>query len=138
MPNPTLKADLNAVEAALSKEIYLQGQIEPYSERVRLETELMNVLGLKTDAARTYVKFALANALLMDRKQLDYGPRNISATGTYGVITRMNDKMSRLLSLFEGGRRRKAKNESIEDSFRDLSNYGVIATMLETKTWPLV
>ena len=48
----------------------------------------------------------------------------------------MSDKMERLANLFNKGRRRKAVNESIIDTFRDIANYGVIAMMLEEGKWP--
>lgn len=96
-----------------------------------------NGLGLQTQAAREFTRISLANALLMDRKQLDYGPENISKFGTFGVVVRMTDKFERLRELFnKGGRRRKAINESIEDTFRDVSNYAIIALMVERGLWP--
>jgi len=73
----------------------------------------------------------------MDQKQQDYGPRNISGFGTFGVVVRMNDKFERLKSLFNKGRRRRAVNESIIDTFRDISNYATIALMIETNQWPM-
>ena len=93
-------------------------------------------LNLKTKASKEFLRIAMANALLMDRKQIDYGPGNISAFQTIGVIVRMNDKMERLKTLHKGGRRRKAQNESLMDTFRDISNYGIIAMMLELNRWP--
>ncbi len=78
----------------------------------------------------------LENALLLDKKQQDYGPGNISAFGTFGCIVRMNDKLERLKTLFNSGRRKRAVNESILDSFRDFSNYADIAHLVETKQWP--
>jgi hypothetical protein len=48
----------------------------------------------------------------------------------------MNDKMERLKTLFNKGRRKRAINESIVDTFRDISNYAIIALMLELGRWP--
>jgi hypothetical protein len=93
-------------------------------------------LPLKTKAAQEFLRLALANAILMDRKQQDYGPGNIAAFGTFGVTVRMNDKMERLKTLFNKGRRKRAINESIIDTFRDISNYAIIALMLELERWP--
>lgn len=101
-----------------------------------LSLHIANVIGLETPAAREFLRYSLANVLLMDRKQKDYGPHNIGQGGTYGCVTRMQDKLSRLLNLFNGGRRRRAINESITDSFRDGSNYNIIALMLENGRWP--
>lgn len=92
-------------------------------------------LDLKTLAGKEFLSIALENTLLMDKKQLDYGSGNISGYGTFGVVVRMNDKFERIKNLFNN-RRKRAANESIMDSFRDISNYGIIAVMLETGKWP--
>jgi len=100
-----------------------------------LAKDVATRLGCKTDAAVDFIEIALQNALLFDQKQLDYGPRNMCAFGPFGVIVRANDKFERLKHIFNN-RRFKAINESIEDSFRDISNYCIIATMLEHGRWP--
>ncbi len=92
-------------------------------------------LGLKTNEAREFLTIALENALLMDKKQQDYGSKNISSFGTFGVVVRMNDKFERIKNLFNN-KRKRAVNESIHDSFRDISNYAIIALMLEQGKWP--
>lgn len=101
---------------------------------VNLE-QLHQQLGIETAAAKEFLTIALENALLMDAKQKDYGSKNISGFGTFGVVVRMNDKFERLKNLFNN-RRKRAINESILDSFRDISNYAIIAFMVETKRWP--
>jgi hypothetical protein len=92
-------------------------------------------LGIKTSAGREFLQIALENALLMDRKQQDYGSKNISSFGVFGVVVRMNDKFERIKNLFNN-RRKRAVNESIRDSFRDVSNYAIIALILEMGKWP--
>jgi len=99
-------------------------------------TKLVEDLQLKTSAAKTFLRYALANALLFDRKHTDYGPTNISGFGTFGVIVRMNDKHERLKTLFAKKKRRKAVNESVEDTLRDISNYAIIACIVEKGEWP--
>lgn len=96
---------------------------------------LVEDLGLKTEAAKEFLKIALENTLLMDGKQSDYGSKNISSFGTFGVVVRMNDKFERIKNLFNK-KKRRAVNESIHDSFRDISNYAIIALMLEKGLWP--
>lgn len=100
-----------------------------------LVAETAHKLGLKTAAGAIFLRFALENTLLMDRKQQDYGSKNISGFGTFGVVVRMNDKFERIRNLFNN-RRKRAVNESIRDSFRDISNYAIIALMVESKQWP--
>ena len=106
-----------------------QGPTLSLEERVSLE------LGLKTLASREFLKTCFDNARLFDKKQSDYGSRNISGFGTFGIIVRMNDKFERLKTLL-GKKRRKPQNESIMDSLRDISNYANIAIMVETNKWP--
>src|SRR3990167_1987400 len=73
------------------------------------------------------------------KKQYDYGPTNIAMNTALeseqdlklamtGLITRMNDKMSRLINLIL--KKEAPKNESVEDSFTDISVYGKIALIV--------
>ena len=96
---------------------------------------LAQQLDIETLAGKTFLLRALENAKLMDNKQKDYGSKNISSFGTFGVVVRMNDKFERIKNLFKN-KRKRAVNESIKDSFRDLSNYAIIALMLENSEWP--
>lgn len=96
---------------------------------------LSKELGCSEPLTTEFLRTALENAILFDHKQKDYGPRNISDFGTVGCVIRMNDKVSRLKELL-GNKRRKARNESIEDSFRDCSNYSIIALLVEKGVWP--
>lgn len=98
--------------------------------------ELELVLDLKTTAGKNALRVALANVQLLDRKQQDYGSKNISVFGTHGVLVRMTDKFERLKTLFTKRRKRSPRNESILDTFQDIANYSTIALMLETSQWP--
>lgn len=74
---------------------------------------------------------------LMIRKQLDYGPKNISDSpggAMNGLIVRMNDKMQRLINLHYSDS--EPSNESVEDTFMDIANYGIIGLMLLRGRWP--
>ena len=48
-------------------------------------------------------------------------------------MVRMNDKIQRMKTLLTGGQ--KANNEPLEDSFLDVSNYGIMATIVNNKKW---
>jgi hypothetical protein len=78
---------------------------------------------------------------LLIRKQRDYGSRNILDCGTIGIIVRLNDKLARLKNLYgvtEGTFKQKsASNESVEDTFKDIANYAVIALMTLQKAFDL-
>lgn len=71
---------------------------------------------------------------LLIEKQRDYGHRNILDFGEYGVLVRANDKIARLKNLLG---KKEPKNESIDDSWRDLANYAIIALMLRKGTFTL-
>ena len=79
-------------------------------------------------------------------KQHDYGPGNISV-GTQlqtkeeiqlsltGLWFRMNDKIQRLKNLLMSGRDNAVENEPMEDAFLDVSNYGIMATIVKNGKW---
>ena len=79
-------------------------------------------------------------------KQHDYGPGNISV-GTQlqtpeeiklsltGLWFRMNDKIQRLKTLLMGDRESVVNGEPIEDAFLDVSNYGIMATIVKNGKW---
>jgi len=78
-------------------------------------------------------------------KNSDYSQANILGTGQIGVATRLWDKTCRLLSLtgFNIGidvpltftKPRKAKNESLHDTYLDLANYAIIGEILLEDLW---
>ena len=79
------------------------------------------------------------------RKQHDYGPGNI-AVGTQlqtqdeihlsltGLWFRMNDKIQRLKNMLLSGRE-SAVDEPLEDAYLDISNYGIMATIVKNGKW---
>ena len=78
-------------------------------------------------------------------KQHDYGPGNISV-GTMlqtpeeiklsltGLWFRMNDKIQRLKTLLMNDRE-SAVDEPLEDAYLDVSNYGIMATIVKNGKW---
>ena len=81
-------------------------------------------------------KIASEISLLIVRKQLDYGSKNISnAPGgaMNGLIVRMHDKMARWVNLFNS--KTTPKNESIEDTLMDIAGYAIIALMVQRGLW---
>ena len=73
---------------------------------------------------------------LMVRKHSDYGPGNIDALGERGVFARVWDKCNRLKRLVWESRDAQVE-ESVEDTWTDLANYGVIALMVRRGWWGL-
>ena len=82
---------------------------------------------------------------LFCKKQLNYGPSNISG-GTLletdedikfsltGLFFRMNDKIQRLKQLVVLGKS-DTVGESVDDTYQDLSVYGIIAQIVKRKKW---
>jgi hypothetical protein len=82
---------------------------------------------------------------LFCKKQLNYGPSNISVGTSLetnddvklsltGLWFRMNDKINRLKQLVVFGQPDKV-GESINDTYMDLSVYGIIAQIVSNKKW---
>ena len=79
-------------------------------------------------------------------KQHDYGPGNISV-GTdlsseadvklslTGLWFRMNDKLQRVKTLLMTGRKSAVQDEPLEDAYLDVSNYGIMATIVGRGKW---
>lgn len=81
---------------------------------------------------------------LFSKKHLDYGMGNISA-GTQlvnqdeidfamtGLWYRISDKVNRWKNMIIT--KRKPENETLIDTFQDLTNYGIIAQLVATDRW---
>ena len=85
------------------------------------------------DVVRTFDE--LINLLIS--KHNDYGPRNISDSPggpINGLRVRMHDKLARINNLIDNNK--DPEHESLEDSFRDMANYAVIALLVLKGKWP--
>ena len=83
---------------------------------------------------------------LFCHKQHDYGPGNISV-GTQlqtkeevklsltGLWFRMNDKLQRVKTLLMNDRESAVQDEPLEDAYLDVSNYGIMATLVGRGKW---
>ena len=80
------------------------------------------------------------------RKQHDYGPGNISVGSPLlteedvklsltGLWFRMNDKIQRLKTLLMSNRVNAVADEPMEDAYLDVSNYGIMATIVKNGKW---
>ena len=83
---------------------------------------------------------------LFCRKQHDYGPGNISVGSPLitdedvklsltGLWFRMNDKIQRLKTLLMSGKTNAVQDEPMEDAYLDVSNYGIMATIVKRGLW---
>ena len=79
------------------------------------------------------------------KKQHDYGQHNITLgmdmndpesrhLSITAIIIRINDKVQRLFNLVLR-RKKAAQNEPVEDAFKDLSVYGIIAQIVSNGKW---
>jgi hypothetical protein len=80
------------------------------------------------------------------KKQLDYGPGNISLGSALtsfdeqkasisAIVVRLNDKMNRLINLVLKKGLKNTVNEPVYDSFLDMSVYCVIAEIVKRGKW---
>jgi hypothetical protein len=75
---------------------------------------------------------------LLIKKHKDYGPKNISNSpygATNGLVVRMWDKIARIVNLTKDGKTVNAENEPLEDSFKDIANYGIIGLLVLRGKW---
>ena len=97
------------------------------------------------ETAKEFQRLQFEQWELFCKKQMDYGPTNISM-GTplktdsekrlslVGLIVRINDKVQRLLNLMVKNNR-EAQNEPSIDAFKDLACYGIIAQIVQNGKW---
>ena len=116
----------------------------------RVESEEYNVIEKKEEEwpemTKEFKKIQREQYELFLHKQHDYGPGNISV-GTQlqtseeiqlsltGLWFRMNDKIQRLKNLLMSGRENAVENEPMEDAYLDVSNYGIMATIVGRDKW---
>ena len=65
------------------------------------------------------------------KENKEYGKENILDTGELGIIFRVNDKLSRLKNLLTT--RHEPEMESVNETWRDIANYAIIAIMLRNE-----
>lgn len=81
-------------------------------------------------------KLATAAVKLLIKKHNDYGPKNIAdAPGgpLTGLAVRLHDKVARLANLTTNGKH--PSNESLQDTFVDIVNYGLIGLLVLEGKW---
>jgi len=71
-------------------------------------------------------------------RQKKYGPGNIAAFGEVGCLVRGHDKMARLRRALMDNLGRDMPDETIEDSWKDLTNYALMGLVCRRGQWPTV
>ena len=127
---------MNNIKESKTKVEYTNGKIHPVVNQMEEEWPEMTT---------EFKRLQKEQYELFCRKQHDYGPGNISV-GTQlqtqdevhlaltGLWFRMNDKMQRLKTLLMTGRE-SAVDEPLEDAYLDVSNYGIMATIVKNGKW---
>jgi len=100
----------------------------------QLAKEVAESLGLDEPLSRQFLLAAFTAAQVFDYKQAKYGPGNIAEFAETGVMIRCTDKVKRIANLWRKGE--TPTDESIEDSWGDLANYGLISLMCRWGMWP--
>ncbi len=124
-------------EASTKKDVTFKLQSHPIVEQMENEWPEMTT---------EFQRLQREQYELFCRKQHDYGPGNISV-GTQlvtseeiklsltGLWFRMNDKIQRLKTLLMSGKDNAVQGEPIEDAYLDVSNYGIMATIVKNGKW---
>lgn len=102
-----------------------------------LTQKAYDVLDKTTEFELDVLEIADELASLLLKKHKDYGPKNISHSpggALNGLRVRMHDKIARINHLIDSNN--VPENESLEDSYKDLANYSIIALMVLRGKWP--
>jgi|TARA_R110000824_G_scaffold167368_2_gene344331 hypothetical protein len=107
-----------------------------------LINQIYKQLDCKEEQTKDIIKHFLSDIQLFDKKQGDYGPHNISKFGILGVLIRSSDKIERLINLYGKSTLKETItpttqniDESVLDSWADLSVYGAIARTVTDNKW---
>jgi hypothetical protein len=123
----------------IDEQAYAQGRESSYDVIEQMEKEWPQM-------TKEFKKIQRQQYELFLHKQHDYGPGNISV-GTFlvtpeeiklsltGLWFRMNDKLQRVKTLLLGDRKSAVKDEPLEDAYLDVSNYGIMATIVGRGKW---
>ena len=95
---------------------------------------------------KSYERISDEQFELFAQKMLDYGKGNISVGSNLetpeeekvaltGLWFRMNDKIQRLKQLVLLNNSPRVETEAVEDTFQDLSIYGIIAQIVKNGDW---
>ena len=140
---------LKAIKEAKSKVKWSGSQMAP-SEKVMNEHKKTSIIEQMEEEwpemTTEFKRLQQVQYELFLHKQHDYGPGNI-AVGTHlqtqdeihlsltGLWFRMNDKIQRLKNMLLSGRQNAVEGEPLEDAYLDVSNYGIMATIVKNGKW---
>jgi hypothetical protein len=119
--------------------------IEFVEKTIKEETAIQYCERLYPQTTKEFQKIMDEMYVTFCKKQRNYGPANISVGTSLeteediklslsGLWFRMNDKIQRLKQLVVLGQPDEV-GENIQDTYEDLSVYGVIAQIVQRKKW---
>lgn len=107
--------------------------------RAALVERVWKSLGCTEPQTKKVIAQFIEDIELFDKKQRDYGTKNIDKFGVLGVLVRVSDKIERLINLQEQSKKTKIgkieANEPMMDSWADITVYGAIARIVSKGTW---
>ena len=101
---------------------YSQWDVCPYKWKLNY----VDKLGTWTDSIHTLFGTSMHEVLQTSEEV------KLSLTGLW---FRMNDKIQRLKNLLMSGRDNAVEGETVEDAYLDVSNYGIMATIVGRDKW---
>lgn len=111
------------------------------------EDEIVKIMEAEyPETTQAFKDIQRSQYILFCRKQHDYGPKNVSVgtelktvneirVAMTGLWFRMNDKIQRARNILMGERQTAVADEPLEDAFLDVSNYGIMATIVKQDKW---
>ena len=111
------------------------------------EDEIVKIMEAEyPETTKAFKDIQRSQYILFCRKQHDYGPKNISVgtelktlnevrVAMTGLWFRMNDKIQRARNILMGERKTAIADDPLEDAFLDVSNYGIMATIVKQDKW---
>jgi hypothetical protein len=131
------------IDIYINKKIYLNQEFD--DKTIALHKQFIFILSLFSIDVAKDISFNIGDFSMFKedlvttliKKQMDYGPENISKFGITGLTIRMYDKISRLTNLSSNHRKPMVDDEPIFDTALDLIGYCAIAMMWINQTFLL-
>ena len=143
-PDINVSSDEELYESPDGGKTITKRKLGEYEKEIISQDAVKFVEDKYPETAQEFRRLQMEQYRVFCEKQMDYGPGNISV-GTNleteeevkmsltGLWFRMNDKIQRMKTLLMSNQ--NANNEPLEDSFLDVSNYGIMSTIVSNKKW---
>ena len=143
-PDINVSSDEEIYESPDGGETITKRKLGEYEKEIISQDAVKFVEDKYPETTQEFRRLQMEQYRVFCEKQMDYGPGNISV-GTNletdeevkmsltGLWFRMNDKIQRMKTLLMSNQ--DANNEPLEDSFLDVSNYGIMSTIVSNKKW---